>query len=315
MRKYKRETHFNQEKFIQQKIANFKDIDFTQADNSELVEILLLETKNTKFDNCKFGKIEGNDLKITSSLSFNNCDFNDIVNFSNTSFKTYLKFKDIKFKDSVFFKDSIFNKNTVFDRVIFYKEATFRCDIEETKHHNDDKGLQFYNTEFKDEVSFYGRDWNMNSCIKDSIFHNLFWMTKTIFGEKFEMLNIDFKGKHKQDFIKCLEIFKNSLKNSQFDLYANEIEKLQLQHKDSNGIKIIANDVKVKQPDSQKIEKDMLTTKELADYWNMKENTLMGWRVRREGPAYIKIGSKVFYKLKDIEEYEATHQIKHRNWH
>ena len=46
MRKYKKETHFNQEKFIQQKIANFKDIDFTQADNSELVEILLLETKN-----------------------------------------------------------------------------------------------------------------------------------------------------------------------------------------------------------------------------------------------------------------------------
>lgn len=44
---------------------------------------------------------------------------------------------------------------------------------------------------------------------------------------------------------------------------------------------------------------------ELADRWNISERTLERWRWTGEGPAYLKIGGRVVYRLEDIEHYEA----------
>lgn len=43
---------------------------------------------------------------------------------------------------------------------------------------------------------------------------------------------------------------------------------------------------------------------ELADRWNISERTLERWRWRGEGPAYLKLGGRVIYRLQDIEAYE-----------
>ena len=44
---------------------------------------------------------------------------------------------------------------------------------------------------------------------------------------------------------------------------------------------------------------------ELAQRWNISPRTLERWRWIGEGPAYLKIGGRVVYRLEDIEAYEA----------
>lgn len=44
---------------------------------------------------------------------------------------------------------------------------------------------------------------------------------------------------------------------------------------------------------------------ELADRWGISERTLERWRWLGEGPAYLKIGGRVVYRLEDVEHYEA----------
>ena len=47
---------------------------------------------------------------------------------------------------------------------------------------------------------------------------------------------------------------------------------------------------------------------ELARRWNVSARTLERWRWLGEGPVYLKLGGRViFYRLEDIEHYEATH--------
>ena len=43
----------------------------------------------------------------------------------------------------------------------------------------------------------------------------------------------------------------------------------------------------------------------LAERWNLSPRTLERWRWTGEGPAYLKIGGRVVYRLEDIEAYEA----------
>jgi hypothetical protein len=38
----------------------------------------------------------------------------------------------------------------------------------------------------------------------------------------------------------------------------------------------------------------------------LSPRTLEGWRRRREGPSYLKIGRRVKYRPEDIEAYKAT---------
>ena len=56
----------------------------------------------------------------------------------------------------------------------------------------------------------------------------------------------------------------------------------------------------------------MLTTKQLADRWQMDDGTLRNWRSDKKGPQFITLGKgkrpRVLYRLADIEAYETKHQ-------
>ena len=44
---------------------------------------------------------------------------------------------------------------------------------------------------------------------------------------------------------------------------------------------------------------------ELSRRWSLSPRTLERWRWFGEGPAYLKIGGRVVYRLEDVEAYEA----------
>ncbi len=48
-----------------------------------------------------------------------------------------------------------------------------------------------------------------------------------------------------------------------------------------------------------------LSAKELARRWTLSHRTLERWRLRDEGPAYMKLGGRVAYRLEDIVAFEA----------
>jgi hypothetical protein len=50
---------------------------------------------------------------------------------------------------------------------------------------------------------------------------------------------------------------------------------------------------------------------ELSRRWGFSPRTLEGWRWYGKGPAFIKAGGKVLYRLNDIEAFEAT-QLRQR---
>jgi predicted site-specific integrase-resolvase len=43
----------------------------------------------------------------------------------------------------------------------------------------------------------------------------------------------------------------------------------------------------------------------LADRWQISPRTLERWRWQGEGPAFVKIGGRVVYRLEEIEAYES----------
>ena len=45
---------------------------------------------------------------------------------------------------------------------------------------------------------------------------------------------------------------------------------------------------------------------DLARRWRISPRTLERWRVEGRGPAYLKIGGRVIYRLEDIEAYEVV---------
>ena len=45
---------------------------------------------------------------------------------------------------------------------------------------------------------------------------------------------------------------------------------------------------------------------ELARRWSLSQRTLERWRWEGRGPAYLKVGGRVIYRLGDIESYEAA---------
>jgi hypothetical protein len=44
---------------------------------------------------------------------------------------------------------------------------------------------------------------------------------------------------------------------------------------------------------------------ELARRWQISPRTLERWRWLQQGPAYLKVGGRVVYRLSDVEAYEA----------
>lgn len=49
-----------------------------------------------------------------------------------------------------------------------------------------------------------------------------------------------------------------------------------------------------------------LHQEELARRWAISARTLERWRWLKTGPAYLKVGGRVVYRLADIEAYEAA---------
>ena len=48
-----------------------------------------------------------------------------------------------------------------------------------------------------------------------------------------------------------------------------------------------------------------LNQTDLARRWRMSERTLERWRYLKRGPAYLKVGHHVVYRIEDVEAYEA----------
>jgi hypothetical protein len=49
-----------------------------------------------------------------------------------------------------------------------------------------------------------------------------------------------------------------------------------------------------------------LCQEELARRWRISPRTLERWRWLGQGPAFLKLGGRVAYRLEDIEAYEAA---------
>jgi hypothetical protein len=44
----------------------------------------------------------------------------------------------------------------------------------------------------------------------------------------------------------------------------------------------------------------------LANRWGLSIRTLERWRYLNQGPAFLKLGGRVLYRLEDIEAFEAA---------
>lgn len=49
-----------------------------------------------------------------------------------------------------------------------------------------------------------------------------------------------------------------------------------------------------------------LNQKELARRWAISHRTLERWRYTGQGPAFLKLGGRVLYRLADIETFEQS---------
>jgi hypothetical protein len=53
----------------------------------------------------------------------------------------------------------------------------------------------------------------------------------------------------------------------------------------------------------------MLSTKELAERWKMTPDALKQMRYLRQGPVFVRIGTRVLYRLEDVEAYEKANRV------
>jgi predicted site-specific integrase-resolvase len=44
----------------------------------------------------------------------------------------------------------------------------------------------------------------------------------------------------------------------------------------------------------------------LADRWSISSRTLQRWRQTGQGPAFLKLGGRVVYRVVDVEAYERN---------
>lgn len=49
-----------------------------------------------------------------------------------------------------------------------------------------------------------------------------------------------------------------------------------------------------------------LNQTELSRRWSLSPRTLERWRWIRRGPAFLKLGGRVVYRLEDIEQFEQS---------
>lgn len=48
-----------------------------------------------------------------------------------------------------------------------------------------------------------------------------------------------------------------------------------------------------------------LTQRDLAKRWSLSPRTLERWRWTGDGPAFLKVGGRVTYRMVDVEAWEA----------
>jgi Helix-turn-helix domain len=53
-------------------------------------------------------------------------------------------------------------------------------------------------------------------------------------------------------------------------------------------------------------QRSRLTQADLAQRWRLSERTLEKWRSTKRGPPFVKVGSRVIYRIEDVEAYEAA---------
>lgn len=58
---------------------------------------------------------------------------------------------------------------------------------------------------------------------------------------------------------------------------------------------------------------ELLTEQMLALRWHCSTSRLQRWRTDEKGPAYLKIGGKVLYRLEDLRDYEKAHIVRARS--
>ncbi|PZW38717.1 helix-turn-helix protein [Humitalea rosea] len=49
-----------------------------------------------------------------------------------------------------------------------------------------------------------------------------------------------------------------------------------------------------------------LSQQDLAARWRMSVRTLERWRSQHHGPAFLKLGGRVAYRIEDVEAFEAA---------
>lgn len=55
---------------------------------------------------------------------------------------------------------------------------------------------------------------------------------------------------------------------------------------------------------------DRLTTAEVAAMLRVTPRTLKRWRKEEVGPSYVRVETRIFYEVSDIEEYLAARKVK-----
>jgi predicted DNA-binding transcriptional regulator AlpA len=54
---------------------------------------------------------------------------------------------------------------------------------------------------------------------------------------------------------------------------------------------------------------EILNTQEAAHYIGLTEYALIGWRYKRTGPPYIKIGRRIMYRRSDLNDFLEQRRI------
>lgn len=300
-------NHLKLNKFTQEGYAYFENIDFSASDNKDILETLFLDFPRIVFQKCIFSSLKATEQIFNATISFNECEFKKEIDFSESVFNEIISFKNSSFYGNTLFINTVFKSVLeFFDNEIkpnVKGEISFKVDKDIEKS-NIFSGLQFNNVKFGSETSFFGRDFGLVGFLKNIEFGDLFWMTRASFGEKFEMTNLNFTGDKRSDFLRCLEIFKNSLKRSSFDTYANEVGKYEelMRNKIEQPI-INTHNISLPKIPAKENNSNLYTTEEAAIILHVKQNTLERWRCERKGPKATKIGRKIFYKKGDLDEY------------
>jgi hypothetical protein len=69
-----------------------------------------------------------------------------------------------------------------------------------------------------------------------------------------------------------------------------------------------AKSATLREPPSGAVHTQHLSQLDLTQRWQLSSRTLERWRHLGRGPAYLKLGRGVMYRLQDIEAYETAHR-------